>query len=231
LCLSIGHPSGSVKRGHPATFTVHVWINNWTPAGKVTVSLFTVTAGQQATFTSRGCHSSSSCTIPTPGSAPAELNAQVTTGHSATSVTIKAVGEASAATLSQPLAVTGSEQFIFTARTPHATPDPAPSLTGIEPDPLPALNNITSSTLMRPGNAAGLFPSIVPSTPAPATTTSAQPQPTRTLPPQAVQVLPLGLSTVTAQIIGVIALVLAVLLAALAKLLPSRRTKPSDRTK
>jgi hypothetical protein len=228
LCLSITPSAGHAKHGQPATFTVHVWINDWTPAGKVTISLFTGAAGQQATFTNRRCHSRSSCTIPTPGSTPAELNAQVTARHTANSVRVKAVGKTSAATLSQPLAVSESEQFAAAAATPHATPDPAPSLIGIQPDPLSTLNNVTSSTLLQPGNAAGLFPSIAPSTPGPTPTGTAvaqQPKPTQTKTNQAVEVLPLGMSTVTAQVVGIVALVLAVLLAALAKLLPRRRTK------
>ena len=76
LCLSITRSSDSVKSGQPAVFAIHVWINDWTPAGKVTVSLFTVTAGQHAMFTTSGCHKRSSCTIPAPGRTPRPSHGQ-----------------------------------------------------------------------------------------------------------------------------------------------------------
>jgi hypothetical protein len=213
-----------VKRGQPAPFTVHVWVNNWTPAGKITISLSTVKPGQQARFTTSGCHKRSSCTIAAPGKTPAELHAQVTAKHTATSITVKAVGQASAATLVRPLAVSGSVQFIAPATAPDAAPDLAPSAIAIQPGPLPTLSEINSSKLMSPGNAAGLFPSIVPST-APTLAPATHPGPASTRTAQAVKVLPLGMSTMTEQIIGIIAMVLAVALAVLVKLLPRRRTK------
>jgi hypothetical protein len=194
---------------------VHVWITDWTPAGKVTISLFTVTAGQHAAFTARGCHTRSSCTIPAPGQTPAELNAKVTAKRTATSITVKAVGQASAGKLSQPLAVSESVQLVVPTPMPDASS--APGAIAIQPVPLPTLNNTISTTLMTPGSAAGLFPSIVPS----ATPTAATPARTQT--GQAVEVLPLGMSMMTAQLIGIGALLLAVALAVLARLLPRRR--------
>jgi hypothetical protein len=205
---------------------VHVWINDWTPVGKVTISL-TTTGSQHATFSTSRCHQRSSCTIPAPGKTPAELHARVTAKHAANSITVKAVGQASAGTLSQPLAVSESVRLALPTPT-HATPTTdatlVPSIAPIVPGPLPELNNLPSSTtLMAPGNAAGLFPSILPS--AAATTPGAQPNPARTQAAQAVEVLPLGMSMMTAQVIGIGALLLAVALAVLARLLPGRRTR------
>lgn len=222
LCLSVTRSSISVKRGQPATFAVHVWINDWTPAGKVTISLFTETAGQHARFSTSGCHKRSSCTIPTPGKKPAELDAQVTAKHTAKSITVKVVGRASAGQLSQPLTVSESVKFAAPAPAPAADATPVPGLAPIAPGPVPALDNLPSSVLpsvlMTPGNAAGLFPVIVPSA------TPTHPTPARTQ-NQAVEVLPLGMSTMTAQIIGIGALLLAIVLAILARLLPGRRAR------
>ncbi|HEY1623184.1 MAG TPA: hypothetical protein VGG16_05240 [Streptosporangiaceae bacterium] len=201
---------------------MHVWIHNWTPAGKVTVSLFTVTEGQQAAFTSSSCHKHSSCTIPAPGKSPAALHAQVTAKHTAKSITVKAVGAASAGKLAKPLAVSDSVQLILPASTTTSPSAPAPGVVGIEPGAIPTLNDITSSKLMSPGSAAGLFPTIAPSAAPSAPVTRANPAKTRA--DQSVQVLPLGMSVMTAQIAGIAALVLAILLAALAKLIPGRRT-------
>jgi hypothetical protein len=225
LCLSIARSSGKVKSGQPATFTVRVWINDWTPAGTVTISLYTVTAGQHATFTTSGCHERSSCTIPAPGKTPVTLHAQVTAKHSTTSITVKAVGEASAAKLSQPLAV--SESVRLTVPTPNTEPTPAGEATPtpIEPVPLPTLSAMSHRTLMSPGNASGLFPSIVPSPTATPSPVTESPTPTKARTAQAVEVLPLGMTTGTAQVIGIVAVVMAICVAALAKLLPGRRTK------
>jgi hypothetical protein len=216
-----------VKRGQPAAFAVHVWINDWTPAGKVTISLFTETAGQHARFSTSGCRKRSSCTIPTPGKNPAELNAQVTAKHTAKSITIKVVGRASAGKLSQPLTVSGSVDFATPPPALATDVTPVPSLAPIAPGPVPELDNLPGTVLptvlMTPGNAAGLFPVIVPSAtpthPAPA------PAPARTRRVQAIEVLPLGMSTMTAQIIGVGALLLAIVLAILARLLPGRKAR------
>jgi hypothetical protein len=206
---------------------VHVWINDWTPAGKVTISLFTETAGQHARFSTSGCHKRSSCTIPTPGKKPAELDAQVTAKHTTKSITVKVVGRASAGKLSQPLTVSDSVKFAAPTPAEDAAPaadaTPVPGLAPIAPGPVPELDNLPSSVLpsvlMTPGNAAGLFPVIVPSA------TPAHPIPARTQKVQAVEVLPLGMSTMTAQIIGIGALLLAIVLAILARLLPGRRAR------
>ncbi len=205
---------------------MHVWINDWTPAGKVTISLFTETAGQHARFSTSGCHKRSSCTIPTPGKKPAELDAQVTAKHTAKSITVKVVGRASAGKLSQPLTVSESVKFAAPAATapaPVAVATPVPGLAPIAPGPVPELDNLPStvlpSVLMTPGNAAGLFPVIVPSA------TPTQPTPAGTQKIHAVEVLPLGMSTMTAQIVGIGALLLAIVLAILARLLPGRRAR------
>ena len=206
---------------------MHVWINDWTPAGKVTISLFTETAGQHAKFSTSGCHKRSSCTIPTPGKKPAKLDAQVTAKHTAKSITVKVVGRASAGELSQPLTVSESIQFAAPAPSADVAPSAevasVPGFAPIVPAPVPALDNLPSgvlpSVLMTPGNAAGLFPVIVPSA------TPTRPAPARTRRVQAIEVLPLGMSTMTAQLMGIGALLLAIVLAILARLLPGRRAR------
>jgi hypothetical protein len=233
LCLSIARPAKAATAGQPAPLTVHVWITEGLqPAGKVTVSLYTLTAGQQATFTTRDCHSAGKCTIPDPGSTPVALEAEVTAKHPADSVTVKAVGEISAPKLSEPLAVTESVRFTSSSPNPkkvRPTPLPSPTETfvAIPPGPLPTIGSVSSSSkLITPGNAAGLFPPITPSAaPTLTPTDTAHPTPIRTGADPNVQVLPMSKSIVTAQLAGILALVLAITFVALAKLLPRRRSK------
>ena len=235
--MSISRASGTVKRGQPAVFTVHVWVNDWSPAGKVTVSLSTVTAGQQAKFTTVGCHKHSSCTIATPGKKPAALSAQVTAKQAAKTVTIKAVGKATAGKLAQPLAVSESVRFAVPAPTAAASPEPTEPTLGaidpvgaIEPGPIPTLN-LSSTKLMSPGNAAGLFPTIAPSPGASRSPAVAVTQPTKrnTAPVAAASPVSLGTPVFTAQVAGLIALGLAIMLT-VTRLSVRKRSKPKPRS-
>jgi hypothetical protein len=78
--------------------------------------------------------------------------------------------------------------------------------------PIPQLNGV-GSQLVGAGNAAGLFPQISPSAaPSPAPGAGTRPGRQNADPKATVSLLPLGMPVVTAQIIGLVALALAILL-------------------
>ncbi|MBV9451894.1 MAG: hypothetical protein JO345_39005 [Streptosporangiaceae bacterium] len=78
--------------------------------------------------------------------------------------------------------------------------------------PLPALNNEASSLIGAPGNASGLFPQISPSdSPSPAPGAGSRAGNAKADP--SVSLLPLGMPVVTAQVVGLIALAVALMLA------------------
>jgi hypothetical protein len=208
LCLSVTPLASSVAHGRPAQFTVRVWARNW-PYGKVTVLL----SGQAAQFTT-DCPSrdkSASCTIPTPGPTPTKLHAQLTVSASAHTVTITAAAHTAAIALPHPLVVTDTLKVATPSR-----PSPTASPAALPPIELPTLS--PSRSVLSAGNASGLFPAISPSlapstsaAPAPAPAGPAQPStPAKADPPG---LLPLGTTLLTAQALGLVALVAAIALA------------------
>jgi len=209
LCLSVTPVAGSVAHGKPAQFTVQVWVKNW-PKGKVTVVL----SGQAAQFTT-GCPSrdkSASCTISAPGSTPTKLQGELTVSANARTVTITAAASTAAITLPHPLVVT---QTLQVAALPEPSPTVSPAT--LPPIPLPALT--PSRSVLSAGNASGLFPPISPS-PAPAPSATLAPAPAGYAPPSTAPVkadppglLPLGTTLLTAQALGLAALVAAIALA------------------
>jgi hypothetical protein len=172
------------------------------------------------------------CTIPAPGSTATALLAQVAVGSNATSVTsvtLKAVADLAGAQLKQPPAAAETVQVSAPGKTtsPSSSSQGSGSSTvgdggtlgnGLGGDtssigvgPIPDLNNAGSS-LIDPGNAAGLFPQISPSdTPSPAPGAGSRAADAKAAP--TVSLLPLGMPVVTAQIVGLIALAVALLLA------------------
>jgi hypothetical protein len=217
LCLSVTHPSGTVQPGKPAQFTVQVWAENWT-SGKVQILL----SGPTPSFTN-GCptgNKTASCTLVSPGSTPTKLQAQLTVQAGVSQVTLKAVVQPATVNLPQPLTVSDTVHLTSStaaATAPGTTPvgtDPAGSTAGSLPAiPLPPLTN-SSSSVLSPGNAAGLFPAITPSgQPSTALASSPPAQPSsaqrNTNQAQSVSVLPVAAQTLTAQVAGLIALALA----------------------
>jgi hypothetical protein len=208
LCLSVTPLASSVAHGQPAQFTVQVWAKNW-PYGKVTVLL----SGQAAQFTTN-CPSrekSASCTIPAPGPAHTKLHAQLAVSAGARTVTITAAAHTAAITLPHPLVVT--DTLNVAAR---SEPSPAASPAALPPIQLPTLS--PSRSVLSAGNASGLFPAISPSltpsasaAPAPAPAGPAQPSTAAKADPPGL--LPLGTTLLTAQALGLVALVAAIALA------------------
>jgi hypothetical protein len=208
LCLSVTPLASSVAHGQPAQFTVQVWAKNW-PYGKVTVLL----SGQAAQFTT-SCPSrekSASCTIPAPGPTHTKLHAQLTVSAGARTVTITAAAHTAAITLPHPLVVTDTLNVAALSQ-----PSPTVSPAALPPIQLPTLS--PSRSVISAGNASGLFPAISPSptpsasaAPAPAPAGPGQPSTTAKADPPGL--LPLGTTLLTAQALGLVALVAAIALA------------------
>jgi hypothetical protein len=187
-----------------------------TSASDVSVTLTAQPSNQKPTFTS-GCtkgDGTASCTIKSVSAQqPEVLHAQMAVASSATSVKLTAVATIVTVQKWQPPTVTAT-----TAVT--AVPSPEPSLAGIPalvPLPLGPIPDLygAGSTVISAGNVTGLFPTITPS-PAPSPTASPHPQaPTRRSagPTQEPQALSPGAENIPAQAAGLIALVLAILLA------------------
>jgi hypothetical protein len=217
LCISVRRSQGSITRGRKATYIVRLSTEN-TSASDVSVTLTAQPSGQKPTFTG-GCtkgDGTALCTITTVSATqPAVLRAQVAVASSATAVKLTATATIVTAQKWQPPTVTAT-----TAVTAASSPQPEPSLAGIPPllplplGPIPDLYG-AGSTLISAGNVTGLFPTITPS-PAPSPTASPQPQAParrRASPAREPRALSPGPKNIPAEAAGLIALVLAILLA------------------
>jgi hypothetical protein len=215
LCLGITPLSSTPQR---TLFTVQVWADNW-PHGKVAVLLSS--QGQAAEFTA-GCPTkskkdSASCTLPTLSSTPVKLQAQLPVTPTTRTVTLTATAQTTAITLPHPLVFTDALKLAPEKTTPTPTPTPV----SLPPIPLPVLPTAAaSSSVISPGNAAGLFPAITASptpsaTPDPTPAAATRPTPRVTEPPKADPpgLLPLGSTLLTAQALGLLALIAAIVLA------------------
>ncbi len=179
------------------------------------------------------------CTMPVPTGQPVSLQAQVPVAASATSVsqvTLTATALPATAKLTGPLSVSETAQVTAAPTTKHsssaaASTPPARHVHSTAPlGPVgsgsfglaqapdlnvPDLSGVGSSVL-GVGNAANLFPRIGPSAspspPAGANGANGRKQPNAD-PPTKVSLLPLGMPVMTAQVIGLLALGLAFLLA------------------
>ena len=227
--MSVTPPATGITRGTSGTFTVAVWSENWTPTAKdeVTVSLATQPAGEVATFTT-AClagNKTASCTIAAPTSKHTVLQASVPVKANATTVdhvTVEAQANPAAAKLPDPPTASQTAQVTAavtsSSSSSSAPTSPSPGTSGVGAanvpiGPLPDLNNENSS-LIGAGNAAGLFPQINPSAaPSPAPGVGARAGNETADPAASTSLLPLGMPVVTAQIIGLAALALAIMLA------------------
>jgi hypothetical protein len=233
LCISVTQPASSIQRGQAGTFTVQVWSKNWTSGGSVTVELATQPTSITPAFTSQDaavCPPAAKsppveCTMPVPLKQTQTLQVQVPVASSATSVskvTLEALAVPAAATLTGSLSASGTAQVTAApSKQPSSSTSPAKQSTkplvqvgagsfGI--GQLPGLNDAASS-LIGVGNASGLFPQISPSTsprPAPGANGGRN---ALADPPSKLSLLPLGMPVVTAQLIGLLALGVAFLLA------------------
>jgi hypothetical protein len=239
--VGVQRSQSSIKRGQSAAYVVQVSTVGGS-ASKVSVSLTAQPSSQKPEFTS-GCakgDGTASCTLSSVTvKAPATLHAQIAVASNASSVSsVKLTATASVVTTAKWTPPAADETVSVTSASPTAS-SKAASSAGASPEnvnlppvplgPIPDLNG-ESSKLIGPGSAAGLFPFITP---------SATQQPTAGSHPQAGEqnidpisnsaALPAGTPVLTAQVAGLIALGLAIILTvtrlSLRKWFPLKRTK------
>jgi hypothetical protein len=209
----------SINRGQTATYVVQVSTQN-ASASDVSVALTAQPSSQKPTFT-KGCakgNGTASCTISSvTAKQPASLNAQIAVAAKATSVSsVKLTATASVVTTQKWTAPAAAETTAVTAAAQSAKAKASPGATHVAVlplGPIPALNG-AASMLIGPGNAAALFPTISPSpeaSPGP-TSAAAQPSQRTTAPTADASPVSLGTPVATAQVAGLIALGLAIML-------------------
>jgi len=230
LCVSVQRSQSSIKRGQKATYVVQISTQNGS-ASDVSVALTAQPSSQKPTFSS-GCGSGNGtavCGVNSVTTAqPTSLKAHIAVASTATSVTsVKLTVTASVVTTATWTPPAAAMTTAVTAAAPaksakakakaKAKASPAtPNLAVLPLGPIPALNG-EASLLIGAGNAAGLFPTISPSpraSPGPTATATATAQPTKRKAAPVSEASPVSLGTpvFTAQVAGLIALGLAIML-------------------
>jgi hypothetical protein len=219
--VSVQRLQSSIKRGQSATYDVNVSTMNGSASG-VTVTLTSQPTSQKPEFTS-GCSKdgTASCTLASVTDKQAtDLKAQIAVASNASSVSsVKLTATASVTTTAKWTAPAADETTTVTAA---AAAKPTSSAAA-KPDivtplgPIPNLNvpdlNAEASLLIGAGNAAGLFPDITPSATPSASAAGASPSASRDTGPVAeASPVALGSPVATAQVAGLIALGLAIML-------------------
>ena len=222
--MSVQRSQSSVNRGQTATYVVQVSTQN-AAASNVSVALTTQPSSQKPTFTS-GCtkgNGTASCSISSvTAKQPASLNAQIAIPANATSVnSVKLTATASVVTTQKWTPPAAAETTTVTAAAKSAkakaTTKASPGATHVAVlplGPIPALNG-AAGMLIGAGNAAALFPTISPSpgaSPRSTAATGTQPSGTTTAPAADASPVSLGTPVATAQVAGLIALGLAIML-------------------
>jgi hypothetical protein len=217
--VTVQRLQSSIKRGQAATYNVNVSAVNGSASG-VTVALTSQPTSQKPEFTS-GCskNGTASCTLGSVTDKQAtDLKAQIAVASNASSVTlVKLTATASVKTTAKWTPPAADESTTVTAAAA------ATSSAGARPDvvmplgPIPNLNvpdlNAEASLLIGAGNAAALFPPITPSgTPSPSAAGASPPGSREGGPVTAASPVALGSPVMTAQVAGLIALGLALLL-------------------
>jgi hypothetical protein len=246
LCVSVQRSQSSIKRGQKATYVVQISTQNGS-ASDVSVALTAQPSSQKPTFSS-GCGSGNGtavCGVKSVTTAqPTSLKAQIAVASTATSVTsVKLTATASVVTTATWTPPAAAMTTAVTAAAPaksakakakaKAKASPAtPNLAVLPLGPIPALNG-EASLLIGAGNAAGLFPTISPSpraSPGPTATATAtataQPTKRKAAPFSEASPVSLGTPVFTAQVAGLIALGLAIMLTVTRLSLRRRSGKP-----
>jgi len=220
--VSVQRLQSSIKRGQTATYDVTVSTENGSASG-VTVALTSQPTSQKPVFTS-GCskNDTASCTLGSVTDKQATgLKAQIAVASSASSVSsVKLTATASVTTTAKWTPPAANESTAVTAATAAGK---STSSAGASPDivlplgPIPNLNspdlNAEASLLIGAGNASGLFPAITPSaTPSATRPGSSQPPRRNAAPVSGASPVAFGSPVMTAQVTGLIALGLAILL-------------------
>jgi hypothetical protein len=233
--VSVQRTQASIKRGQQAGYTVQVSTKNGS-AAEVSVVLTAQPASQKATFTG-GCgqdDGTATCRLGTVTTKATSLTARIAVAAAATSVSsVKLTATASVVTTAKwtPPAADETTAVTAAAKRPAAASSSSAAPMVIVPlGPIPALNG-EASLFVGAGNAADLFPTIAPSpgasasaSPSPAVATR---QPARRNSTPAAEASPVSLGTpvFTAQVAGLIALGLAIMLT-VTRLSVRRRSRP-----
>jgi len=189
----------------------------------VSVALAAQPSSQKPAFTS-GCakgNGTATCTVSAVSDThPADLHGLILVPSSATSVTsVTLTATASVVTpvkwtppsAAETVAVTGPPASP-TSSSPSQSPTVVPSETSLPLGPIPTLNGVSSS-LIGAGNASGLFPSISPSaTPSPSPGIHPRDGKQTAEPIAVSSSIEFGQPVLTAQVAGLIALAVAILL-------------------
>lgn len=211
--MSVQSSKSSIKRGQTATYTVQVSTKGGS-ASNVSVALTAQPSTEKPEFTS-GCtngNGKASCTV---AKVPATLMAKIAVASNASSVSsLKLTATASVATTAKtwtPPAATATTSVTGAASSAKASPS-ATHLPTLALGPIPNLN-AEASLLIGAGNAAGLFPAITPSA-TPSTGQVVLPQAGRqnAEPVSGASTVSYGAPVFTAQVVGLIALGLAIIL-------------------
>jgi len=201
-------------------------------ASDVTVALTAQPSSQKPTFSS-GCakDGTASCSLSSVTTKAASLNAQIAVASNATSVSsVKLTATASVVTTTKWTPPAAAETTTVTAaaakRSATASPSPAEHVALLPLGPIPALNG-EASVFIQAGDAGNLFPAIGPSPGASRGPTVAATQPTKrnTAPVSEASPVSLGTPVYTAQVAGLIALGVAIMLT-VTRLSVRRRSKP-----
>ena len=225
LCVSVQGAQSSIKRGQTATYTVQVSTKNGS-ASDVSVALTVQPSSQKPKFTS-GCtkgDGTTSCTVSSvTATRPANLHAQIAVASNATSVTsVTLTATASIASTAKwtPPAAAGTTS-VTSAAAAHSSGQASPRAAApLPPAPLPPLPlgpvpnlNAVASQLIGAGDASGLFPAIKPPA-TPSASPVAHPHAGRHNADPLISSSPVSAGTpvLPAQVAGLIALGLAIML-------------------
>ncbi len=216
--MTVQRLQSSIKRGQSATYDVNVSTINDSASG-VTVALTSQPTSQKPEFTS-GCskNGTASCTLASVTDKQAtDLKAQIAVASNASSVSsVKLTATASVTTTAKWTAPAADETTTVTAAAAAAAAGAKPDIV-MPIGPIPNLNvpdlNAEASLLIGAGNAAGLFPDITPSDTPSASAAGASPSASRDTGPVAeASPVALGSPVAAAQVAGLIALGLAIML-------------------
>ena len=234
--MSVQRSQSSIKRGQTAGYVVQVFTKNGT-ASDVSVALTAQPSSQKPTFTS-GCakdDGTASCRLSSVTTKVTSLNAQIPVASKATSVSsVKLTATASVVTTTKWTPPAAAETTTVTAAAASAkssgtaSPSAAEHMAVLPLGPIPALNG-EASMFVQAGSAANLFPTVGPSGASPGPTAAAGAQPTKRNTAPVSEASPVSLSTpvFTAQVAGLIALGVAIMLT-VTRLSVRRRSKPRD---
>jgi hypothetical protein len=230
--VSVQRSQSSIKPGQTATYVVQVSTQNGS-ASDVSVALTAQPSSQKPTFSS-GCakgNGTASCKISSVTTKqPASLDAQIAVASSASKVSsVELTATASVVTTAKWTPPAAAETTAVTSAAAQKSASPSPQATHVAVlplGPIPDLNG-AASMLIGAGNAAGLFPAITPSPGAsPRPTTAASPTERNAAPAAAASPVSLGTPVFTAQVAGLIALGLAIMLTVTRLSVRKRSGKP-----